>query len=438
MMLLIASCVFYCYFIPAYLLILIFTIVVDYYAGILIEEGKSNKKLWLVCSIVANVGILAVFKYFNFFISNINEAFGANVPLLNIILPVGLSFHTFQAMSYTIEVYKGNFKAERNIGIYALYVLFYPQLVAGPIERPQNVLPQIRSQHKFSSENLLDGLRLMTWGFFKKLVIADKASQYVDIVYKNPHEYHALNVCLAIFLFSIQIYCDFSGYTDIARGAARTMGFRLMVNFERPLFSKSIREFWQRWHISLSSWFRDYVYIPLGGNRVKTPKMILNLAIVFGLSGLWHGAGWNFIIWGLMHAVFVIISLFLLRKNILVRNIFGLIITNFLVAYALVFFRNPSVQHAVDIICSSFKFSNGNVFSLGVNSNHNEASISSHNMAALLFFIAFMFFYEWRTDASLFKMKKYPFIDTLWFVGVISCIILFGVFTKETFIYFQF
>ena len=303
--LLLSSCIFYIAFIPVYILILIFTIIIDYIAGIMIETRQDKKrKSFLIMSIVANVGVLAVFKYYNFFLNNVNDLLLSfhitthSFPLLGIILPIGLSFHTFQAMSYTIEVYRGNQKAERHFGIYSLYVMFYPQLVAGPIERPQNLLHQFREKHPFNSQNLLDGLRLMLWGFFKKVVIADRVSQYVTTVYGAPEHYHYLNLVIATLFFFVQIYCDFSGYSDIAIGAARVMGFKLMTNFNRPYFSRNIQEFWRRWHISLSTWFKDYVYISLGGNRKGIKRMYFNLAVVFLLSGFWHGANWTYIIWG--------------------------------------------------------------------------------------------------------------------------------------------
>jgi D-alanyl-lipoteichoic acid acyltransferase DltB (MBOAT superfamily) len=437
LLLLTASCIFYCYFIPVYLLVLVFTIVADYFVAILIEQSH-HKKRWLVCSIVVNVGTLAIFKYYNFFATELSNITHLNIPLLNLVLPIGLSFHTFQAMSYTIEVYKGSYKAERHIGIYALYVLFYPQLVAGPIERPQHILPQLKANKVFTPQNLLDGLRLVAWGFFKKLVIADKVALYVNIVYNHPNEYHALNVTIAIFLFSLQIYCDFSGYTDIARGAARTMGFDLMVNFNRPFFAKGIRDFWRRWHISLSSWFRDYVYIPLGGSRNTLLKMILALLTVFALSGFWHGAGWNYIIWGLLHALFVISSLFVFKKNWTGKKMAGILFTNFLVAYAFVFFRNPSVAHAIDIIRASFNFSAANPFTAGIHSFYGETGIGSTGMAILAVYIAFLFFYEYKTGPSLYEMNRFAFWDLVWFVFVVLSILFFGVFTKETFIYFQF
>jgi alginate O-acetyltransferase complex protein AlgI len=297
MLLLAASCYFYMAFRPVYILILAFTIVIDYYAGILIEQSKpERKKAFLIMSIVGNLGVLAIFKYYNFFASIFNTHFDTHSPLLNILLPIGLSFHTFQAMSYTFEVYRGNQKAERHFGIYALYVMFYPQLVAGPIERPQNILHQFHVRHKFDYELAKSGLLLMAWGMFKKVVIADRLALFVNEVFDHPSDYSGPSVITAALFFSFQIFCDFSGYSDIAIGSARVMGFTLMTNFDRPYASASISEFWRRWHISLSTWFRDYLYIPLGGNRVSKPRAYLNLFIVFLVSGLWHGANWNYII----------------------------------------------------------------------------------------------------------------------------------------------
>jgi alginate O-acetyltransferase complex protein AlgI len=267
--LIIASCIFYCAFIPIYLLILIFTIVIDYFAGLFIEKSKGQRRqLFLVLSICANVGVLAYFKYYNFFVGNFQflfQYFHSTFPLslLKIILPIGLSFHTFQAMSYTIEVYRGNQKAEKHFGIYALYVMFYPQLVAGPIERPQNLLHQFREEHPFNYDLATSGLKLMAWGLFKKVVIADNLSTFVDTVYGSPQNFSGLPLIIATLFYSIQIYCDFSGYSDIAIGSARVMGFTLMKNFDRPYFSSNISEAWRRWHISLSTWLRDYLYTPI-------------------------------------------------------------------------------------------------------------------------------------------------------------------------------
>lgn len=311
-LLLISSCIFYAFFKWEYILILFFTIIVDYYAAFWIDRSKGReRKMALAVSLIANIGVLALFKYYYFLIDNVNSVtFRLNgtiyEPRWDIILPIGLSFHTFQAMSYTIEVYRGHQKVERHFGIYALYVMFYPQLVAGPIERPQNILHQFYKKFDFDPVRVVSGLRLMLWGFFKKMVIADNFATYADVVFGDVQQYQGLPLIVAILFYSVQIYCDFSGYSDIAIGSARVMGFKLMTNFKRPYLAKSIAEFWKRWHISLSTWFRDYLYIPLGGNRVAIPHWYLNIMIVFLVSGLWHGASWNFVIWGGLHGIYQI------------------------------------------------------------------------------------------------------------------------------------
>jgi alginate O-acetyltransferase complex protein AlgI len=311
LLLLAASAYFYMAFVPVYILILLFTILVDYAAGLLIAgAGGRARRLFLLASLAANLGVLAVFKYATFATANLQalgHAVGAfTVPVVQLVLPVGLSFHTFQAMSYTIEVYRGRVPPERHLGLFALYVLFYPQLVAGPIERPYNLLPQLHLRHQFDYGRVTDGLQRMAWGLFKKMVIADRLAVVVDQVYGAPELHAGFALLLATLFFAFQIYCDFSGYSDIALGAASVMGIRLMENFRQPYWSTSIAEFWRRWHISLSSWFRDYVYVPLGGNRVDRPRWLLNLLLVFVLSGLWHGAGWTFVAWGAVHGLGVI------------------------------------------------------------------------------------------------------------------------------------
>ncbi|WP_338875449.1 MBOAT family O-acyltransferase [Spirosoma sp. SC4-14] len=348
-LLLVASCYFYMAFIPVYVLILLFTILIDYYAGILIEQSTgTRRKLYLVMSLVANIGVLAVFKYYNFFIDNINVLLGISgqehLSYWKLILPIGLSFHTFQAMSYTIEVYRGNFQAERHLGYYALYVMYYPQLVAGPIERPQNVLYQFKEEHKFDYDRAVDGLKMMAYGLFKKVVIADNLAAYVDYYYGHLGT-QSYNSIIAMVFFSIQIYCDFSGYSDMALGASKVMGIELMKNFNYPYFSHSITEFWRKWHMSLSTWFRDYLYIPLGGNRRHKH---LNVFIVFMTSGLWHGANWTFVIWGAIHGTFQILEDVFNRKQN--RGILALVLTNVVVALAWVFFRAPDVSTAMHVI----------------------------------------------------------------------------------------
>ncbi len=367
-LLLAGSCYFYMAFIPVYILIMAFTIVIDYFAGIFIETSSGRKrKLFLIASIFANISILAIFKYYNFINQNVTmllHYIGVENPirLMSILLPLGLSFHTFKAMSYTIEVYRGNQKAERNFGIYALYSMFFPLLVAGPIERPQNLLHQFYEKHYFDYERVVDGLKVMAWGLFKKVVIADRLAIVVDHVYNNPHEHAGLSLIIATIFFSFQIFCDFSGYSDIAIGAGKVMGFRLAENFNRPYHSRSLSEFWKRWHISLSTWFKDYLYISLGGNRVAVPRWYFNLFFVFLVSGLWHGANWTFIAWGALHGFYVIFAL--MTQNIrlaftrltglneypMLRNMIQMLTTYFLVTFAWIFFRANSVSDAFYII----------------------------------------------------------------------------------------
>jgi D-alanyl-lipoteichoic acid acyltransferase DltB (MBOAT superfamily) len=349
-------------FIPVYILILFLTIIVDYIAGILIEKETGKKRKWLlVLSILTNVGILAIFKYYNFFAYNLHPLF-PDLPFLKIILPIGLSFHTFQAMSYTIEVYRGNQRAERHFGIYALYVMFFPQLVAGPIERPQNMLHQFHERKTFDVDNLIGGLKLVLWGLFKKVVIADRISVATDFVFNNPHEQTSLTLIVGTFFFAFQIYCDFSGYSDIALGTARILGFKLMNNFDAPYQSRSVAEFWRRWHISLSAWFRDYLYISLGGNRVSLPRWYFNLFFVFLVSGLWHGANWTFIIWGALHGCYLIVAIIsdkIAKKAVKpvqpgrfkwIYDQCRVVFTFILVSFAWIFFRASNVSDAWFIV----------------------------------------------------------------------------------------
>ncbi|MES2692302.1 MAG: MBOAT family O-acyltransferase [Verrucomicrobiota bacterium] len=315
-LLLVASCVFYMAFVPAYILILGATIVIDFTAGIYLEKssGRARTAL-LVTSIAATCAILFFFKYFNFFADSLVglATFAGWTPspvTLDIILPIGLSFHTFQSLSYVIEVHQGRQRAERDFATFATYVMFFPQLVAGPIERPQNLLDQFHEQHRFDYLRMTSGLKRMAWGFFKKLVIADRLALYVNDVYAAPQNFTGLQLTIATVFFAYQIYCDFSGYSDIAVGSARVLGFRLMENFDRPYASTSIGEFWRRWHISLSTWFRDYLYVPLGGNRGGAIKHARNLLITFGVSGLWHGASWTYVIWGLLNGVYLVFGRF--------------------------------------------------------------------------------------------------------------------------------
>lgn len=320
-MLLTASCVFYMWFVPKYILILLVTIVIDYLAGILMErnsERPKRKKTFMIISIVSTLTVLFVFKYLGFVTENLTRLcalFGVETDLaVNIILPIGLSFHTFQSMSYVIEVYRGNQKAEHHFGYYSLYVMFFPQLVTGPIERPGNLLRQLHEEKHFDYDNISKGMRLILFGLFIKMVVADNLGLTVERIYDEPSTYNSWSVMLGAVFYSFQIYCDFFGYSTIALGSAKLMGYDISDNFRSPYLSRSIAEFWHRWHISLSTWFRDYVYIPLGGSRVKFSRWAFNILVVFVLSGIWHGAAWTFLFWGFAHGLLHIVEK-VLKKN---------------------------------------------------------------------------------------------------------------------------
>jgi D-alanyl-lipoteichoic acid acyltransferase DltB (MBOAT superfamily) len=338
--------------------LILFTTAVSYVSAIIIEktDNKRRKKFWLAMTLITSLGVLFFFKYFNFLADSavsLWNLFGgeADFIALKLILPVGISFYTFQTLSYVIDVYRGDIKAERHFGWYALFVSFFPQLVAGPIERPDNLLPQLKATHKLEADNAFAGLQKMAIGFFKKIVVADTVAEYVNAVYNNPTDAKGLAIIIATLLFAVQIYCDFSGYTDIAIGCARIMGYRLMQNFDRPYSAQNIRDFWARWHISLSSWFKDYLYIPLGGNRKGYARQLVNLFIVFLVSGLWHGAEWTFILWGLLHGIYRVVGdLTYKKRNTLYAKagldikskgvvIFRTAVTFILVCFAWIFFR---------------------------------------------------------------------------------------------------
>jgi alginate O-acetyltransferase complex protein AlgI len=453
--LLTASCVFYAAFIPAYILILFFTIVIDYIAGIVIADAEGQKrKLFLLISIVANVGVLMVFKYYNFFTENINSLITSqgvttySLPYLSLILPIGLSFHTFQAMSYTIEVYRGNQKPEKHFGIYALYVMFYPQLVAGPIERPQNVIHQFHEQKYFSPSNLVEGLKLILWGLFKKVVIADRLSLLVNEVYNHPNDYQGLTFVVATIFFAFQIYCDFSGYSSIAIGSARVMGYNLMQNFNMPYLATSIKEFWQRWHISLSTWFRDYVYIPLGGNRVGKWRWYYNIFITFLLSGIWHGANWTYVIWGSLHGVYFIVGSIFFSKKMFDRieskvpKIFLTLIQRLVifivVSFAWIFFRSNSIADSILVVRSILDFSQYNFSQLSLHLVPEEKdSVYSIDIALSWFWIFVLIISELIFNQYSFQHLKRP-IRWAFYIGGMLAILLFGVYDNSQFIYFQF
>lgn len=456
--LLACSCLFYASFVPGYLLILLGVVVIDYLAGLGIERSSGGaRRAFLVASIVANVGILALFKYFNFFNGNVRALAGAlhwNYPVRDLgwLLPIGLSFHTFQSMSYTIEVYLGRQRAERHLGIYALYVMFYPQLVAGPIERPQNLLHQFREYHPFDADRTFSGLRLMLWGFFKKLVVADRLAPIVDAIYGNPHAYGGGCLLAATYFFAIQIYCDFSGYSDVAIGAARVLGFGLMKNFDRPYAAASVAEFWRRWHISLSTWFRDYLYIPLGGSRVSRRRWCFNIMAVFLISGMWHGSNWTYLVWGGLHGLLVIASRSTEKWRAAMQRTIGLavhpamsralavFVTFNLVAAAWIFFRASSIQDAAWIVSHLGRrpwlaFPNFSEFPMGI----VPFRLSQIRLALAL--IMGMWLVEWAAsfNQAAEKWSRQP-VWVRWpaYYALIVCLLLIGDLGTRTFIYFQF
>lgn len=443
-------------FIPIYILILGFTIVVDYFAGIIIEnaEGKQ-RKLFLLFSLIANIGVLAVFKYYNFLNQNFSfllHGFGLKSPLpfLLILLPIGLSFHTFQAMSYTIEVYRGKQTAERHFGIYALYVMFYPQLVAGPIERPQHLLHQFREKHVFDYERVTSGLRLMAWGLFKKVVIADRLAIVVDNVYDNPFHHNSLSLVIATVFFAFQIFCDFSGYSDMAIGAARIMGFKLITNFNKTYQSKNVQEFWKRWHISLSSWFKDYLYISLGGNRVTIPRWYLNLFIVFLISGLWHGANWTFVIWGALHGFYLIFTIITKKVRERLNNILNFekipiisVLTTFVfVDFAWIFFRSKNFTTAFYIVKHIFI----GIPELFKNITKHQSVFEYLGLAKIdLIFSAFLIilietvhYIQTKINISERFLKTPIYVRWSVYYGFFLVILFMGKFENRQFIYFQF
>jgi alginate O-acetyltransferase complex protein AlgI len=458
--LLVASCVFYMYFVPVYILILFLTIIVDYFAGILIENSIGRrKKISLIVSIVSNVGILAFFKYFNFFIDNINELgviFESPISLkyLSIVLPIGLSFHTFQAMSYTIEVYRGNIKAERHFGIYSLYVMFYPQLVAGPIERPQNVLPQLRNLKNFNVDLFGTGLKWILLGLFKKVVIADRLSLIVDEVYKDPNQFSGSALFIAAVFFAIQIYCDFSGYSDIAVGTAKTMGIDLMINFRQPYFSKSLSEFWNRWHISLSTWFKDYVFIPINFHyrRLGLNGIAIAVMCTFFLSGFWHGASWTFILWGVVHGIWLVFETYTVRVRNGINRRFpiisvwkvGVLFTFVFISLSDVFFRSTSIQQAIGIYSKIFDINAVGYLDVGKANLHGMPKLYLGQplwkflIASTMVPLALLI--DWFVQTrQIVKLNYSKFLlRCVFYTVMISILLFFGTYETNQFIYFQF
>lgn len=451
-LLLVASYYFYMCWNYKYIILIAFSTLVDYFAAIYMSRAgtKNRKKFFLYLSLVSNLGLLFFFKYFNFFGENINELFEqlnifSTVPTFDLLLPVGISFYTFQTLSYTIDVYTGRKSPELHLGKFALYVSFFPQLVAGPIERSTRLLPQMHQTYAFDYERVKNGILLMLWGFFKKVVIADRLSEYVNLVYNHPGDYGGFQNLIATFFFGTQIYCDFSGYSDIAIGAALIMGFSLMENFKRPYLSMDIREFWQRWHISLSTWFRDYLYIPLGGNRVIKWRWYYNLFITFVISGLWHGANWTFLIWGALHGIYLIAGILFinwrnkiaavvgLTKMVSVNKFLNLSWTFILVYFAWIFFRSNSLNDSFVIIESIFNFS---TYNLDVQLFHFSSDF--YLSFLLIGFLILIEVLQERFELVGKLMAMPRLVKWSLFLIVVGAVVVLGKWDESDFLYFQF
>lgn len=437
MLLLAASYYFYGSWNWWYLGLILVSTAVDFFAAQRIEASDSPtvRKRFLALSIASNLGILFAFKYFNFFIDSASTLLAnANVAVpdiaLQVLLPVGISFYTFQTMSYTIDVYRGKIPAERHAGHFALFVAFWPQLVAGPIERAERLLPQFKRKPDLQAGAVLSGINRMVYGFFKKVVIADRLALYVDPVFADPGSAPGVQVALAACFFLIQVYCDFSGYSDIAVGAARMLGYDLVINFERPFLATSFREYWRRWHISLTNWVRDYIYIPLGGNRVSAPRWVLNSFLAFGLMGLWHGASWTFVIWGLLHAFLLVAEHYSTgisaRIPIALRKIGGWLLVMGGFAVSMVFFRANSLADAV-IAFEQIAGIND------VPGMHVLKGALTMNQLLLCFALIGVLF------ASYTLPRNFRFRFPLLYLAVaLLLILLLGVDEKLAFVYFQF
>ena len=438
LLLLVASYYFYMNWDPAYALLLLTSTVITYLAalGIGYFKEKRKKKICLVSSLVLNLAILFLFKYFNFLAMNIETALQAsglavNMPKFALLLPVGISFYTFQALGYSIDVYRGTVKIERDFPTYALFVSFFPQLVAGPIERSQNLLPQFKQQHRFDYDAVMSGVKLMVWGYFMKLVLADRCGIYVDTIFNNVDKHNGGSYLVASLLFPFQIYGDFAGYSLIAIGVARVLGFRLMENFHRPYFACTIGEFWHRWHISLSTWFKDYVYIPLGGNRVGKLRNYFNLLITFVVSGIWHGANWTFLCWGTINGILLCIEKAFgisKQKYTGAKKSFHWAATFVLVCFAWILFRANNLSDAVSVVTGIFT-------NLGTPKPEYANFMAIGLAMTVLFTKEFADEFNWKIRVA---DSKSWLVRHIYLIIMIAYIILFGVLGGDQFIYFQF
>ena len=446
-LLLLSSYFFYACWDWRFAFLLLFSTLLGYFAGIQISEASSRekKRFWLWLTIVVNLGFLAVFKYYNFFAASFADGlsllgFEANLGSLQVILPIGISFYTFHGLSYVIDLYKNRIKPEKNFIKYSVFVSFFPLLVAGPIERATHLLPQIRKRKKFNYLNSVDGLRQILWGLFKKVVIADNCAEYANTIFNNSAEYSGSTLVLGALFFTFQIYCDFSGYSYIALGTARLFGIELLRNFAFPYFSRDIAEFWRRWHISLSSWFKDYLYIPLGGSKGGMWMKIRNTFIIFLVSGFWHGANWTFIVWGLLNALYIMPSIiFNTHRNNLgivakgrvlptIKEVLQIAVTFTLTVFAWIFFRAENVTHAFHYISTIFS---GSLFT--------SPEIARLDMIILVFLFLLL---EWAGREENYAIAKF-FIGSSrvsrWSFYLALCLVITLFQGKQQeFIYFQF
>lgn len=442
-----ASYVFYGWWDWRFLFLILLSTVVDFGIGLALEnqDKNQNRKILLWTSLIINLGLLGFFKYFNFFIDNFTNAFSfLGHPIggysLNIILPVGISFYTFQTLSYTVDVYNKKIEPTSDFISFSAFVSFFPQLVAGPIERATNLLPQFFKERNFNFERAKDGLRQILWGLFKKIVIADNCAKYVNIIFENHEVHSGSTLVLGAVFFAFQIYCDFSGYSDIAIGTARLFGFNLMQNFAFPYFSRDMAEFWRRWHISLSTWFRDYVYIPLGGSKVSKAKVVRNIFIIFLVSGFWHGANWNFIVWGGLNALYFLPLLLLKqnRKNLndvaensnlpSLRVLFQIAVTFSLTVFAWIFFRAENIGHAFGYIKGIFSWS---LFSV--------PKITPWYLLILLFLFIII---EWIGRTKQYAIENFLVTKSVYVRWGFYYLLVIGMYVygikDQEFIYFQF
>jgi alginate O-acetyltransferase complex protein AlgI len=446
-LLLLSSYFFYACWDWRFLFLLVFSTLLDFITGLKMESAKSTvlKKAWFFASIFINLGFLGIFKYYNFFIESFasaisNVGFQFTPILLKIILPVGISFYTFHGLSYVIDIYKNRIKAERNLVEYSVFVCFFPLLVAGPIERATHLLPQIKSNRVFSYGNAVIGLKQILWGLFKKVVIADQCAEYANLIFNNPSDYSGSTLLLAAIFFAFQIYGDFSGYSDIALGTARLFGINLLRNFAYPYFSRDIAEFWRRWHISLSTWFRDYLYIPLGGSKGSMLKKVRNTFVIFLVSGFWHGANWTFIIWGLLNALYIMPSIIFNtnRNNLTIvaegrvlptfKEVYAILTTFLLTVFAWIFFRAENISSAFSYI--------QNMFSSSIFTKPQAV-----NNTTVWFILAFVVI-EWlgrKEELPIARFTtKMPKMASWLFYYLLVFLVLYFSGSDNQFIYFQF